>query len=433
MNDTNDIPDIPDLPPKGQMPDRDSSGRPGRKDKFQGGGIFRSFGRIFLREIALIGRDHSLLLTLLIAPLLYAFFYGSIYINKEEQEVKLAVVDDDGSYVSRLLIQQVDHTQAAEVVMSSSLQEARELMYRGTCQGYFYIEKGLAQHILSLHQGNVVLAVNAARFLPSSDLLASLTQVCLTVGAGVRLQYLQQSQGLNTEASLQEVMPVNVDYRPLFNERVSYGAFLLPGLLALILQQTLLIGLSSSVAAERKKDGLAGWMQASQQSPSLALWGKGSFYLLLFCIYAFFFLNVNFTLLHLPMRGSGWALSLVILLFLLTLIPMAQWVGSLFRYPLMNVQIMAFSTYPIFLITGYTWPLASLPVPLQFVSFLLPTTPFLQVFQSIVQSGASLTENANPIAHLAFLFFFYSLLCLWRLKRLRQIVAFLQKAGRHLR
>lgn len=374
---------------------------------------------LLLREAGLVGRDHSLLLTLLIAPLLYAFFYGSIYINKEEQGVKLAVVDDDHTYISRLLTQQVDHTQVADVVMVSSLQQAQERMYKGDCQGFLYIEKGLAAHILSLRQGNVVLAVNAARFLPSSDLLGALTEVCLTVGAGVRLQYLQQSQGLNTGASLQEVMPVRMDYRPLFNERVSYGAFLLPGLLALILQQTLLIGLSSSVAGERKKDQLAGWMRVAEGNPSIALWGKGSFYLLLFGAYAFFFLNVNFSILRIPMRGSEWSLSAAILLFLLTLIPMGQWIGSLFRYPLLNVQVMAFSTYPIFLITGYTWPLESLPRPLQWISFMLPTTPFIKMYQSIVQSGASLSENLSPVAHLAFLFLVYSLLCLVRLRRLR--------------
>lgn len=375
--------------------------------------------KVLLREVSVIGKDHSLLLTLLIAPLLYAFFYGSIYINKEEEGVKLAIIDEDGSAISRLLIQQIDHSQATHTILLSSLQTAQEQMYQGNCQGYFYIEKGLGSKILSLKQANVVLAVNAARFLPSSDLIMSLTQVCLTVGAGVRLQYLQQSQGLNTQASLQEVMPVNVDYRPLFNERSSYGAFLLPGLLALILQQTLLIGLSASVAGERKRDGAAGWMQTAGNNPSVALWGKGCFYLLLFGVYAFFFLNVNFAILRLPMRGSHLQLSVAILLFLLTIIPMAQWIGSMFRQPLLNVQIMAFSTYPIFLITGYTWPLSSLPAVLRGLSWLLPTTPFIQIYQSIVQSGAGLSDNIPGLTHLAFLFLFYSTLSLLRLRRLQ--------------
>lgn len=153
--------------------------------------------QLFLREVTLVAKDHSLLLTLLIAPLLYAFFYGSIYINKEEEQVKLAVVDDDQSRLSRLLQQQINNSQLVELIHFSDLETAKEQMYSGNCQGYFYIPRGTQSNLLTLKQSNVVLAVNAARFLPSSDLLMSVQQICLTVGAGIRLQYFEKSEGLS--------------------------------------------------------------------------------------------------------------------------------------------------------------------------------------------------------------------------------------------
>lgn len=373
--------------------------------------------KLFLREASLVVKDHSLLLTLLIAPLLYAFFYGSIYINKEEQNVKLAVVDDDHSRLSRLLQQNINNSPVVELIHFPNLEEAKEQMYQGNCQGYFYIPKGTENNLLSLKQSNVILAVNAARFLPSSDLLLNVQQICLTIGAGVRLQYYQKSEGMSTTASMQNVMPVNLDYRPLFNERSSYGAFLLPGLLALILQQTLLIGLSESIAGERQHHRLAEWLKGGV---SRAIWGKGLFYLFLFSAYAFFFLNVNYSLLHLPMRGNGFGLSALLMLFILTLIPMAQFIGSLFKSQLLCLQMMAFSTYPIFLITGYSWPFESLPLPLQWLSMLLPTTPFIQLYTEIVQSGASVFGNPEVLLHLVILWAFYSGICYLRLGQLRK-------------
>lgn len=371
--------------------------------------------KLFLREVSGIGRDHSLLLTLLIAPVLYAFFYGSIYTNKEEEEVKLGLVDDDHSSVSRLLSQQLDNTQMVSILPMASLQSAEQEMYRGNIQGYLYLEKGMERKIYSLQQSHAVLAVNAARFLPSSDLLGSVTQICLTVGAGVRLQYLEKSGGLTSEMATEQVMPLQLDYRPLYNERSSYGAFLLPGLLALILQQTLLIGLSESVSGERKTNRVGAWMELAGNNAFVALWGKGLFYLLLFGAYAFFFMNVNFQILHLPIRGSGVALSILLCLFLCTLIPMAQWIGSFFRSQLLNMQFMAFSTYPIFLVTGYSWPFESLPLPLQWFSNLLPTTPFLKVYQSIIQAGGSLGDNKASVLHLLMLCLFYNVLAIGRL------------------
>ncbi|WP_214225414.1 ABC transporter permease [Pedobacter sp. B4-66] len=377
----------------------------------------QSITKLLLREASLVAKDHSLLLTLLIAPLLYAFFYGSIYINKEEQNVKLAVVDDDHSRLSRLLQQNIDNSPTVELIHFPNLEEAKEHMYRGNCQGYFYIPKGTESNLLSLKQSNVVLAVNAARFLPSSDILMSVQQICLTIGAGVRLQYYQKSEGMSSTIAMQNVMPVNLDYRPLFNERSSYGAFLLPGLLALILQQTLLIGLSESVAGERQHSGIKEWLKGGV---STGIWGKGLFYLLLFSAYAFFFLNVNYSLLNLPMRGNGFELSLLLVLLILTLIPMAQFIGSLFKSQLLCLQMMAFSTYPIFLITGYSWPFESLPIAIQWLSKLLPTTPFIQIYTSIVQSGASLWANLGALIHLMLLWCFYSTIAYVRLNMLRE-------------
>ncbi|WP_316837171.1 ABC transporter permease [Pedobacter nutrimenti] len=378
------------------------------------------FARLFWREVALVAKDHSLLLTLLIAPLLYAFFYGSIYINKEEEHVKLAVVDEDNSTLSRLLMQNIDKSQIVDLVHFPNLGEAKEYMYQGNCQGYFYIPKDTEKSLYTLKQANVVLAVNAARFLPSSDLLANVQQICLTIGAGVRLKYFQQTQGLTNEAAMQQVAPVSLDYRPLFNERSSYGGFLLPGLLALILQQTLLIGLSESVAAERERKSVLLWNNGNL---SQAIWGKGLFYLLLFGCYAFFFLNINFHLLNIPMRGSGFQLGLLFLLLLLTLIPMAQFIGSLFKSQLICLQVMAFSTYPIFLITGYTWPYESLPLPLQWISSLLPTTPFIKIYTAIVQAGAGITTDFGTLFHLILLWLLYSVLAYYRIYRISKKAA----------
>ncbi len=361
---------------------------------------------VFLRELKLIGEDHSLLLTLLIAPLLYMFFYGSIYSFKEEEKVKLAVVDDDQSSLSRLLIQQINNLQMVDIFIVPSIDRAQHEMYEGVCQGYLYIDKGLEQKVLSLQQGNVVLAVNAGRFLPSSDLIASVTKICLAVSAGVRMQYFEM-KGLTEKNSLREAMPVNLDYRPMFNDRSSYGAFLLPGLLMLILQQTLLLGLAESVAAERMKKTVGSWFSITGGNILYGIIGKGLFYFFLFSCYALFVLTINFSVLHLTIAGSLTALAFIMMIFLLTLIPMAMWIGSFFKSQLLCLQIMAFSSYPIFLITGYSWPFSMLPVFIQVISSLLPTTPFMQVYISVTQQGGTLMDNVVTVLHMLALMIFF--------------------------
>lgn len=382
--------------------------------------FIRDIGRLFLREIKLVAHDHSLLLTLLLAPLLYAFFYGSIYTYKVEEKVALALADDDNSAMSRTFTEQLNKLQVVDIKKTSTLEAAQEMMYRGDAQGYLYIPKGMQTDVLGLKQTDVLLAVNAARFLPSSELAGAVTQIGMAVGAGVRLQYHEKAGGLNSRMAMQEAMPVNIDYRPLYNTRSSYGNFLLPGLLALILQQTLLIGLAESVALDKQNKQIPLLVSLGGGGLSTTLWGKGAFYLLLFLSYAAFFMTVNYRTLDIPFRGHPVDVAVALTLFILTLIPLGVWLGTIFRSQLLAAQLMAFSTYPIFLISGFAWPYESLPVPLQWLSSMVPTMPFLKVYISIVQTGGTLRDNTGPIVHLLLLWGFYVLLALLGLRRLNK-------------
>ena len=100
--------------------------------------------------------------------------------------------------------------------------------------------------------------------------------------------------------------------------------------------------------------------------------------------------------------------------FFVCLIPMAFLIGSFFKNTLLIVQLMGFSSYPIFLITGYSMPFQNLPIAIQWLSNLLPTTPFLRIYTLLVQGGASLTDQLPNLFHLVGLGVFYTLLFIVR-------------------
>jgi ABC-2 type transport system permease protein len=371
------------------------------------------------REIRLVSTDHSLLLTLLIAPILYAFFYGSIYSQKEEKGVKIAVVDADGSSLSRNIVEQIDATPIVHVIRAANIGEAKQMMFTGKSEGYMYIARGLKKDVLSLQQAHIVLALNNSRFLPSSDLQKAITQISLAAGIKVRIKYFKKT-GKGSQLALWEARPVKLNHKSLYNPSGSYGSFILPGLLALILQQTLLIGLTESMALERQRKSLTELIRKGRGNLSAVLWGKGLGYFVLFACYALFFVAVNFNILHIPFRGSPLDLSILMAVFLLSIIPLGLLIGSFFKSQVLSLQVMAFSTYPIFLITGYSVPYHSLPQVVQGIASLLPTTPFLLAYQSMVLAGSSLLENKFHLLHLILLWLLFVGLFLWRLRHLEK-------------
>lgn len=375
---------------------------------------------ILKREIRNVSKDSSLFLILLLAPILYAFMYGSIYLNKGEEKVRLALIDNDGTAISRTLTQQLNSTPMIEIVPSSNISEAQEMMFQGEVQGYFYIQSGFEKNIFSLKQTNVNLVLNASRFLPSSDLLSTATKVCLTVGAGVRKTYFNK-QGMGEDKAMKMTNPINMDYRPLYNSSMTYGAFLLPGLLAIILQQTLLIGVAAAFTSEREEKKLLNLYQISKQSISKMIFGKRLLYFVVFMIFGFFFSVVNFSVFDVEVRGNYFDLAVVSALFIATIIVFGMLIGSFFKTKLFAFQVLVFSSYPIFLITGYSMPYQALPRFVQILSDALPTSPFLKTYISIVQAGGSLSDNLSSVIHLIVLWIVFELLLILRIKYLVKI------------
>lgn len=370
---------------------------------------------ILKREVRNISKDSSLFLILLIAPVLYAFMYGSIYLNKGEEKVKLALIDEDGTAVSRLLTEQLNSTPMIEIIPSSDISEAQEKMYQGEVEGYFYIQKDLEKYILSQKQADVNLVLNASRFLPSSDLLSTVTKVCLTVGAGVRKTYFNR-QGMNEDESMKMTNPINMDYRPLYNSSMTYGSFLLPGLLAIILQQTLLIGVAAGFTSEREEKKLRDLYEISGFSISKMIFGKGMLYFCIFMIFGLFFAVVNFSVFGVTIRGSFPDLAFITAIFIASVIILGMLIGSFFKSKLFAFQVLVFSSYPIFLVTGYSMPYQSLPRGIQVFSDLLPTSPFLKVYISIVQTGGSVVDNMGSVVHLLVLLVALLLFLIFRIK-----------------
>ncbi|MGE5679616.1 MAG: ABC transporter permease, partial [Bacillota bacterium] len=195
----------------------------------------------------------------------------------------------------------------------------------------------------------------------------------------------------------------NGEVKSLFNPGESYGDFLIPGLLVLILQQTLLMGIAESVAKEREENTIYGLYSASNKSVWSAVVGKGSFYLLLFSSYAFLFFTLHFSIFKISFRGSVIAVVIAAILFLVAAVYIAILASSFLKRKIVALQIFAFTTYPVFLMSGYPWPHQAMPWFIKYISFFFPSTPFLNVFSRLTQMGAGWNDVIPELTHLTIL------------------------------
>ncbi|MGE5402993.1 MAG: ABC transporter permease [Ignavibacteriales bacterium] len=358
---------------------------------------------VLKRETLYIVKDMDLVTIILLSPLFYAFFYTSVYWHKSENNVPVVVVDMDKSPLAATLTRSLDAHQLVNISeIVPDFETAKDRIYKLEAQGVLYIPKGFESSLKAGKVSDLKIYLNTSRFLVSNDINKAVNEVAGTMGAGIKLRYFQ-AQGYNFEQAKEMIEPLQGEVKPLFNPTESYGDFLIPGLLVLILQQTLLMGLAESIAKEREENTLLPLYNTSGHSIWATITGKGLFYFILFASYAFLFFVLHFSIFRIKLAGSVSAVVVLTALLLISVIYMATFISSFFQRKIISLQVFAFSSYPLFLMSGYPWPTQAMPSYIRVLADLLPSTPYLTAFNRIIQMGAGWSDIVPEFLHLIIL------------------------------
>jgi ABC-2 type transport system permease protein len=375
---------------------------------------------ILKSELSLIFEGKSILLTCLVAPILYAFFIGSIYSEKNVTEIPIAVVDFDHSNLSRKVSQLINTSEKVSIEGHySSLEDAMFRFNNLEIQGFVILPKNFQKKTMNLEGSQVELILNNTKFLTSNEINKSVQGVILTVAGGVRMQYLI-SNNIPVELAKQKAQPIMPVVKSIYNATNNYGDYLLPILLILILQQTLIIGFGQSMVHEFKHGVLNHLENYNFFEFIRVLSAKSFYYIVLYIAYFFVFYKLIFQHFSISFNGSIFLHLVLSLLFISVVIIYTVLFASFFKTMIGWTEVLAFSTYPLFLVSGYSWPIDAMPIGLQMFANLLPSTPYFSVFNSLATEGAKLDNITNGFSHLLVLFLVGYLLLYVRFRFIKQ-------------
>lgn len=375
---------------------------------------------ILKRELSLIFDDKSILLTCLVAPILYAFFIGSIYSEKDVSEIPIAVVDLDHSNLSRKVSQLINTSEKVAIKGHySSLEDAMFHFNNLEIQGIIVLPKSFQKKTMNLDGSQVELILNNTKFLTSNEINKAIQQVILTVSGGVRMQYFI-SNNIPVSLAKQKAQPILPVIKSIYNTTNNYGDYLLPILLILILQQTLIIGFGQSIVHEFNQGVLNQLKDLNFFQFAKVLSAKSSYYIVLYTAYFFVFYKLIFPHFSLTFNGSITLHLILSLLFMSVVLLYTIIFASFFKTTIGWTEILAFSTYPLFLVSGYSWPIDAMPKGLQLFANILPSTPYFNVFNALAKEGAKLTEITGGFVHLLVLLLLGYALLFWRFRYIKK-------------
>ncbi|CDG83788.1 ABC transporter permease [Janthinobacterium agaricidamnosum] len=351
-------------------------------------------------------------LTLLFAGgIIYSFFYPLPYTRESVQQVPVAVVDQDRSAMSRQITRYaMAHPSVKVVAVTPDLNVAQDLIWRNDIAGILFIPSGLQSKVLSGRSADVEVAGNGLYLMLNKAALNGLAEVIGTVSAGIEIKRLGAATPSVAQAAGQR-QPIGVNPVPLFNVREGYGAYVVPGVATLIIQQTLLMAITMMFGT---------WFQ--RQTFPLARDGAAYCGMLLAyasvaAINCAYFFGFVFWWQDYPRGGNPGGLALLIVLFSLTLAAFGMLLGMLFRTRERGMQLLIATSMPVMFLAGLTWPDTALAPVLSWLRWLIPSTAGIQGFIALNQLGASLQEIRHELIGLIILLLVSVLLGLWRWSR----------------
>ncbi|WP_165748477.1 ABC transporter permease [Cellulophaga sp. Z1A5H] len=343
--------------------------------------------KLIKKEALLIYNDKSIFLVLFAAPIFYIFLVGTTYIQKDEQKVSVGVVDMDHTKSSREFLNTLNATQKIALTHTyTNLLEANNGISSFDVQGYVSIPNGFEKKLVAKESSPIGLVLNNTRFLPSNDINKTVNLVAIDYALKSREQFFE-SKMITPKLARRNSDPVAIQVNAVYNSNNNYGDFLLPFVLILILHQMLLIGLSESVASDTEKELTQIGFDESENNFLNYMIGKTGTYFLLFIAYITFVFLVIFPLFDLPFHGNLFVILGISSIFLLATLLYSWFIASFFSSETGAMEVIAFSSYPVFLITGMTWSIDEMPLFVQYISNLIPLRPFFVIVKRLVIMG----------------------------------------------
>ncbi|WP_296403053.1 ABC transporter permease [Psychrobacter sp.] len=364
----------------------------------------RSFLQGFLGTLGSIFTDKGVILMLIIAPIIYGFFYPWPYSNEVVVEIPVGVVDYDHTKLSDTITRYSDASPNLQVFNYPDEQAAINAMYRADIAGYLIIPRKLEQDVFSNKPTHVSILGNNSYFLINKQVQLGFSKAIGTVSAGVEVKRsVAQGAYMQTAKTSTQAVPLRID--AMFNRSEGYGAYVVPAVAILILQQTLLMSTALLIGTwyENKKQNatVSGWL-GRILAISIISFTMGCFY------YGWVFSIQNYP------RGHNMPGTLLFMaLFSPTVATLGCLLGLWFRERERSMQILIFSSMPMFFLSGYPWPVSQLPELLQYVRWLFPTTSGMNASVQLNQMGASLSEVKVYFYHLAAYWVIAFLMLIW--------------------
>jgi ABC-2 type transport system permease protein len=347
----------------------------------------RAFLAVLRKEMLQMRRDVGTLRFALMVPVFQLVLFGLIDTNVKH--VPTVVFDQSRTEDSRALVRDFVNTGYFDVVdFAGSREQMRDRIIAGRASVGVEIPPDFARRRLQGQTADFLVLIDGSDSSISGQTLAAANGVALN-----------RSLDELRERGAFAAMPVQLFPLLLFNPDSRTANLLIPGLVAILLTFSGTLLATFSIVRERER-GTFEQLMVTPVSPVAVVMGKLLPYLALGFAQLVLILALMTTVFRVPIHGSLPLLLGLSFVYLFALLSMGLLISAWSHTQMEAIQIAQMFLLPSIMLSGYIFPLASLPYALRMLSQLLPATHFIAMCRGIVIRGASFWDLWPNVAAL---------------------------------
>lgn len=360
-------------------------------------GWFDALARVFANEWKIIFSDMGVMIFFILLPLAYPVVYTLIYNPEVVTDMPVAVVDYSRTPLSRTLIQTADASPAMKIEYScANLQEAKDLFAQNKVFGIMEIPSDFDTRVGRGEQAVVPFYFQMSLLLRYRTFLTALSDIQLKTIGDITAARLEATGA--SAIGLGSSLPVNTQNSFLGDPGQGFASFVMPGVLVLILQQSLVLGicmLRGTSNERRRRNGGIDPLQVNGVPVSATIWGKALCYLVLYIPLTLYVVKCLPEIFSLPHQGESIDYLLFMLPYMLASIMFAFIISNLCTERESGFIVVVVSSVVFLFLSGLTWPRYAMSPLWRSVGSLVPGTWGVEGFIRINANGATLGETAR--------------------------------------
>ncbi len=337
--------------------------------------------QILIKEFIQILRDPRSRALIFIMPVFQVLVFGYA-VTTDVKNVSLAVYDQDNSTQSREVTARFVKSGYFYIETFVEREEqVRELMDRGQVQVLLRFNKGFGQDLTSGKKALLQMILDGTDSNTAAIILGYSSKIVSLYSREILVQRSSRLQGSGPLFS-----QINLVSRAWFNENLESRNFFVPGVIALLVMLITLL-LTSMAVVREKEIGTMEQIMVTPITPREFILGKTLPFILISFIDVILISLVGIFWFEVPIRGNLALLFLATGLYIMSTLGVGLLISTISRTQQQAMMSAFFFVFPAMLLSGFIFPIANMPEPVQWLTYINPLRYFLVIIRGIFLKG----------------------------------------------